>query len=74
MKGKELPRNKCGRLPKREVCDKQNNNNGQIAHTWSHGQEVKTSPFHGGIRGSIPLGTTTFNLSNSAEIFSFCEK
>ena len=25
---------------------------------WSHGQEVKTSPFHGGNRGSSPLGTT----------------
>lgn len=25
---------------------------------WSHGQAVKTPPFHGGIRGSIPLGTT----------------
>ena len=25
---------------------------------WSHGQEVKTSPFLGGNRGSIPLGTT----------------
>ncbi len=25
---------------------------------WLHGQAVKTSPFHGGIRGSIPLGTT----------------
>ena len=25
---------------------------------WSHGQEVKTSPFHGGNSGSIPLGTT----------------
>ena len=26
--------------------------------TRSHGQAVKTPPFHGGIRGSIPLGTT----------------
>ena len=25
---------------------------------WSRGQAVKTSPFHGGIRGSIPLGIT----------------
>ena len=25
---------------------------------WSHGQVVKTSPFHGGNRGSSPLGTT----------------
>ncbi len=28
---------------------------------WSHGQAVKTSPFHGGNRGSIPLGTTNNN-------------
>ena len=69
-------------------------------YIWSHGQVVKTPPFHGGNRGSSPLGTTTkesqrlsffafkypplvvlccralgttnFNLSNSAEIFSFC--
>ena len=26
--------------------------------TWSRGQEVKTPPFHGGNRGSIPLGIT----------------
>ena len=26
--------------------------------TWPVGQAVKTPPFHGGIRGSIPLGTT----------------
>ena len=25
---------------------------------WLHGQVVKTSPFHGGNRGSSPLGTT----------------
>ena len=25
---------------------------------WSRGQEVKTPPFHGGNRGSIPLGIT----------------
>ena len=28
----------------------------------------------GGRNRSIPLGTTNFYLSNSAEIFSFCEK
>ena len=27
-------------------------------NVWSRGQAVKTPPFHGGIRGSIPLGTT----------------
>ena len=26
---------------------------------WPHGQAVKTSPFHGGIRSSILLGVTT---------------
>ena len=25
---------------------------------WSHGQAVKTSPFHGGNTGSIPVGVT----------------
>ena len=25
---------------------------------WPHGQAVKTPPFHGGIRGSIPLEAT----------------
>ena len=29
-----------------------------IKCTRSRGQEVKTPPFHGGIRGSIPLGIT----------------
>ncbi len=29
--------------------------------TWPRGQAVKTSPFHGGNRGSIPLGVTTFS-------------
>ena len=29
---------------------------------WSHGQAVKTPPSHGGIRGSIPLGTTNRNF------------
>ena len=26
--------------------------------TWLRGQEVKTSPFHGGNTGSIPVGVT----------------
>ena len=26
--------------------------------TWPHGQAVKTSPFHGGNTGSIPVGVT----------------
>ena len=26
--------------------------------TWLHGQAVKTSPFHGGNTGSIPVGVT----------------
>ena len=28
--------------------------------TWLLGQEVKTPPFHGGNRGSIPLGVTIY--------------
>ena len=30
----------------------------QSTHIWPVGQAVKTSPFHGGNRGSIPLGVT----------------
>ena len=30
--------------------------------TWLHGQAVKTSPFHGGNTGSIPVGVTRFKL------------
>ena len=28
---------------------------------WLHGQVVKTSPFHGGNTGSIPVGVIAFN-------------
>ena len=28
-----------------------------------HGQAVKTPPFHGGNRGSNPLGVTQFNMA-----------
>ncbi len=31
-----------------------------IFDIWPHGQVVKTSPFHGGIRGSSPLEATNF--------------
>ena len=30
---------------------------------WPHGQSVKTSPFHGGVRGSTPLEATRQKLS-----------
>ena len=30
---------------------------------WLHGQAVKTSPFHGGNTGSIPVGVTGFWLA-----------
>ena len=29
-----------------------------VKTTWLHGQAVKTSPFHGGNTGSIPVGVT----------------
>lgn len=32
-------------------------------HIWPVGQEVKTSPFHGGIMGSIPVRVTTIKSS-----------
>ncbi len=31
-------------------------------HTWLHGQVVKTPPFHGGNRGSNPLGVIFLNI------------
>ena len=29
---------------------------------WLHGQAVKTSPFHGGNTGSIPVGVTEYKI------------
>ena len=34
---------------------------------WLHGQAVKTSPFHGGNTGSIPVGVIDCKADNSAE-------
>ena len=36
---------------------------------WLHGQAVKTSPFHGGNTGSIPVGVIRFySVSRKAEL------
>ena len=35
---------------------------GSLLDTWPGGQEVKTSPFHGGNTGSIPVGVTSFTF------------
>ncbi len=35
-------------------------------HIWPVGQAVKTSPFHGGIMGSIPVRVTTPRYSRMA--------
>ena len=35
--------------------------------TWPRGQAVKTSPFHGGNRGSIPLGVINADVAQLAE-------
>ena len=32
---------------------------------WLHGQAVKTSPFHGGNTGSIPVGVINWDLSSA---------
>ena len=32
----------------------------QLGELWLRGQAVKTSPFHGGNTGSIPVGVTWF--------------
>ena len=34
---------------------------------WPHGQAVKTSPFHGGNRGSNPLGVINADVAQLAE-------
>ena len=34
---------------------------GGAFYTWLHGQAVKTPPFHGGNRGSNPLGVISLN-------------
>ena len=34
-----------------------------INNIWLRGQAVKTSPFHGGNTGSIPVGVTSFWLA-----------
>ena len=39
--------------------------------TWPLGQEVKTSPFHGGNAGSIPAGVTIFDILSSDAVGVF---
>ena len=34
---------------------------------WLHGQAVKTSPFHGGNTGSIPVGVINADVAQLAE-------
>ena len=35
---------------------------------WRHGQAVKTSPFHGGITGSIPVGVNMMNPKQTKKV------
>ena len=35
---------------------------------WLRGQAVKTSPFHGGNTGSIPVGVTFYNLKKNMDL------
>ncbi len=35
---------------------------------WLHGQAVKTSPFHGGNTGSIPVGVIDFPISEFTDL------
>ena len=48
-----------GSSPTRGVCFIYKPQERQI---WLHGQAVKTSPFHGGNTGSIPVGVTSRQL------------
>ena len=34
----------------------------QLGELWLRGQAVKTSPFHGGNTGSIPVGVTEYKI------------
>ena len=34
----------------------------QLGEFWLRGQAVKTSPFHGGNTGSIPVGVTEYKI------------
>ncbi len=53
--------------------------NGGVSGCWSvyrkfkrlRGQAVKTSPFHGGNTGSIPVGVTKFQMTGSADVAQF---
>jgi hypothetical protein len=40
----------------------------QQGEFWLHGQAVKTPPFHGGNRGSNPLGVTSVSLSENMSL------
>ena len=42
------------------------NSEGHTVTIWLLGQAVKTPPFHGGNRGSIPLGVTIFTWAHSS--------
>ena len=42
------------------------------AEIWPLGQVVKTSPFHGGIMGSNPVGVTTIKQSTQLCWLFFC--
>ena len=37
-------------------------------HIRRHGQAVKTSPFHGGITGSIPVGVNMMNPKQTKKV------
>ena len=38
-----------------------------VTEIWLHGQAVKTSPFHGGNTGSIPVGVIYADVAQLAE-------
>ena len=62
-------KNKCerrGRGKKRQ----EKNEQGQRKETRLHGQAVKTPPFHGGNRGSNPLGVTKKFIRRCGSIFA----
>ena len=41
---------------------------GAFFKIWPHGQAVKTSPFHGGNTGSIPVGVTIISYADVAQL------
>ena len=52
-----------GSSPTRGVKDENPERWDEPINQWLRGQAVKTSPFHGGNTGPIPVGVTSINMA-----------